>query len=291
MANPEKFNPNNVPGSLYVDTTCIDCGTCFHLAPEIFKEKEDQSFVAIQPSSAHDWVQSKTAMVSCPTNSIGVLNAPLEFKEAHISLPHLIAENVYYCGYTSKDSYGASSFFITHPDGNILIDSPRFHPQLIKEFEELGGVKYMLLTHQDDVADHELFHAHFGCQRFMHASDIKPATEGIEHQIKGAHEQELLKDLLVIPTPGHSQGSVVYLYKNEYLFSGDHIFFDLPSEKLSASNNVCWFSWSKQIESVEKLLPYSFEWILPGHGAWGYKRGDSMKTAMLNLLQDMKNLS
>ncbi len=291
MANPEKLNGNNVPGSLYVDTTCIDCGTCLHLAPDIFKEKEDRSFVALQPASAHEWVSTKAAMVSCPTNSIGVMNAPLEFKEARISLPHLIAGNVYYCGYTSKDSYGASSFLITHPEGNILIDSPRFHPQLVKELEALGGVKSMFLTHQDDVADHELFHAHFGCERFMHEADIGKETESVEHQVEGSEARELLKDFFMIPTPGHSRGHVVYLYKNEYLFTGDHIFFDQNSEQLSASRGVCWYSWTKQVESVERLLTYSFEWVLPGHGGWGYKSSENMKSSMFNLLQDMKTLS
>jgi glyoxylase-like metal-dependent hydrolase (beta-lactamase superfamily II)/ferredoxin len=288
MANLEKLNSNNVPGSLYVDTTCIDCGTCYHLAPGIFKEKDDRSFVAAQPTSTQEWVASKAAMVSCPTNSIGVMDAPLEFKEARISLPHLIAANVYYCGYTSKDSYGASSYLIAHPDGNILIDGPRFHPQLVKELEALGGVKAMLLTHQDDVADHELFHAHFGCERYLHVDDINKDTELVEHQLQGEGPRELFKDLFVIPTPGHSRGHVVYLYKNEYLFTGDHIFFDQEQSKLSASKNVCWYSWAKQMESTEKLLTYSFEWVLPGHGGWGYKARDSMKNSMLTLIQDMK---
>lgn len=288
MANPEKLNVHNVPGSLYVDTTCIDCGTCFHLAPDIFKEKDDRSFVASQPASPHEWTNTKAAMVSCPTNSIGVMNAPVEFRNAMISLPHLIADNIYYCGYTSKESYGASSFLITHPDGNILIDSPRFHPLLVKELEDLGGVQFMLLTHQDDVADHELFSAHFGSERFMHQDDINSDTRRVEHQLKGYEPIELFKDLLMIPTPGHSRGHAVYLYKNEFLFTGDHIFYNQDEEKLTASRNVCWYSWPQQVASTEKLLNYSFEWVLPGHGGWGYKPAAAMKTALTQLIREMK---
>jgi hypothetical protein len=34
------------------------------------------------------------------------------------------------------------------PQGNILVDSPRFNPVLAKRIQELGGVKYMFLTHK-----------------------------------------------------------------------------------------------------------------------------------------------
>src|SRR5688572_9228930 len=113
MASVEKIHPQSVPGSLFVDTTCIDCGTCFHLGPSIFEEaRDDRSFVRAQPATPREWVEAKRAMVSCPTNSIGVTEAPPEFREAPVSLPLLIAENVYYCGYTSRESFGASSYFI-----------------------------------------------------------------------------------------------------------------------------------------------------------------------------------
>jgi len=29
-------------------------------------------------------------------------------------------------------------------------------------------------------------------------------------------------DLLVIPTPGHTRGHVVFLYRKKFLFTGDH---------------------------------------------------------------------
>jgi glyoxylase-like metal-dependent hydrolase (beta-lactamase superfamily II)/ferredoxin len=288
MANLAKQNPDNVPGSLYVDTTCIDCGTCYHLAPDIFLEKDDRSIVKSQPESPLEWTNSKMAMVSCPTNSIGVTNAPLGFKEASINLPHLICERVYYCGYTSKDSYGASSYFINHPEGNILIDSPRFHPALVKELEGMGGVQKLVLSHQDDVADHELFAEHFGCERYIHADDVHSSTKYVEHQLDLNSPLDLYKDFKIIPTPGHTKGHLVFLYKNEYLFTGDHLFFDHEDHSLSASRNVCWYSWEKQIESMENLLQYPFEWVLPGHGGWGYKPQQEMKKALALLIEKMK---
>jgi glyoxylase-like metal-dependent hydrolase (beta-lactamase superfamily II) len=32
------------------------------------------------------------------------------------------------------------------------------------------------------------------------------------------------------------------------------------------SRSVCWYSWSKQVESLRRLLDFRFEWVLPGHG-------------------------
>ena len=289
MANLNLSHPLNVHGSLFVDTTCIDCGTCFHLAPEIFEESSDNhSYVKNQPETPHDWLFAKRALISCPTNSIGVNKAPPPFREALAQFPMLISENVYYCGYTSESSYGASSYLIERPDGNILIDSPRFHPTLVKELEALGGVRTMILTHQDDVADHESFREHFKLERIIHERDVRKTTAMVELKLKGEEILHFLPDLKIIPTPGHTQGHVVILYKNSFLFTGDHIFFDQSTGRPSASREVSWYSWDEQIKSTEKLLEFDFEWVLPGHGGWGFLQRQTMKTRMQDLIACMK---
>ena len=110
------------------------------------------------------------ALVACPTGSIGATQR----HDAHIGIdafPLLLDENVYFCGFTSESSFGAWSYLIVRPGGNVLIDSPRFASQLVKRIEALGGVDQMLLTHKDDVADHDLFRQRFNCERLMHADD------------------------------------------------------------------------------------------------------------------------
>jgi len=71
---------------------------------------------------------------------------------------------------------------------------------------------------------------------------------------------------LGVPTPGHTAGHMVLLYQNRYLFTGDHLAWDREQQCLTAFRDYCWDSWSKQKESLAKLLNYSFEWVLPGHG-------------------------
>ena len=47
---------------------------------------------------------------------------------------------MYFCGYASRDSYGAASWLVTRPDGNVLIDSPRAASVLMDRVAELGDL-------------------------------------------------------------------------------------------------------------------------------------------------------
>lgn len=44
-------------------------------------------------------------------------------------------QGVYHCGYHSESSFAASSYFITRPDGNILIDRCVFFPYFRRKTE------------------------------------------------------------------------------------------------------------------------------------------------------------
>lgn len=128
----------------------------------------------------------------------------------------------------------------------------------------MGGIRYLYLTHRDDVADHHKFHEHFKCDRILHSDDITTDTRNVEIQLTGL-ESFSLDDLLIIPVPGHSKGHTVLLYKN-FLFTGDHLAWSERLNQLVGFPDVCWYSWSKQVESMRQLVNYSFEWVLPGHG-------------------------
>src|SRR5437762_12168537 len=98
--------------------------------------------------------------------------------------PRLIEDDVYICGFNSPKSYGAASYFIRHPHGNWLIDSPRYVPYLVDKFEAMGGLSFVFLTHRDDVADADLFAKKFGAKRLVHEAD-RSAVPGAEILIKG----------------------------------------------------------------------------------------------------------
>jgi glyoxylase-like metal-dependent hydrolase (beta-lactamase superfamily II)/ferredoxin len=290
MANLELRLPENVPGDFFVDSTCIDCDTCTQLASSIFRDHGDQCSVHRQPQTPEEDRLALMALVSCPTGSIGFT----QHHDAHVgidSFPMPIEDNVYFCGFTSESSFGGWSYLITRPEdegGNILIDSPRFATQLVRRIERMGGVKQMLLTHKDDVADHARFNHKFGTLRTMHADD--GATRfGVENVISGESPQKFAEDLLIIPTPGHTRGHVVFLYREKFLFTGDHLAWSPTRQTLTAFRSVSWYSWPEQIRSMEKLLAYDFEWVLPGHGELHHDTKENMRAHLEGCITWMKS--
>ena len=266
MATLQRKRTENTPGNFYVDSSCIDCDTCRWVAPEVFNRQASMSAVYHQPANKQEELEAMQALLACPTASIGTTEKPTGIKQVQQTFPILIKDNVYYCGYHSADSYGSASYLIQRPEGNILIDSPRYTPPLVKQIEAMGGVKYMYLTHRDDVADHQKFHDHFKCDRILHQDDVQPDTSGVEIKLSGTEVTEFDPDLKIIPVPGHSLGHTVLLYKNKFLFTGDHLAWSPYLEQLYAFRRFCWYSWTEQIKSMEKLANYTFEWVLPGHG-------------------------
>jgi glyoxylase-like metal-dependent hydrolase (beta-lactamase superfamily II)/ferredoxin len=253
--------PDNVPGDFFVDSTCIDCDACRVFAPAVFHEAGDQSAVWHQPETPDELLAAQKALIACPTASIGSVTKH-DMTAALAALPEHIDGGVYRCGYTSESSFGAVTYFFD----NILVDSPRFAAPLVKNLERMGAVRRMLLTHQDDVADHEKFHERFGCERVLHRDDVRTRTAGVELKPSGLDPIELEPSLLMIPTPGHTKGHAVFLWQERFLFTGDHLAWSPTRGHLYAFRSACWYSWSEQVNSMARLLDYRFEWVLPGHG-------------------------
>jgi glyoxylase-like metal-dependent hydrolase (beta-lactamase superfamily II) len=257
----------NVPGDFFVDSTCIDCDACRQIAPQTFSESGEYSIVQRQPEQADETKRALMALVACPTGSIGTM----EHHDARIGVnafPELLAENVYYCGFNAESSFGAWSYLIARSEeegGNVLIDSPRYATQLVKRIESLGGIRTMFLTHKDDVADHRRWAETFGCRRIMHADDGAKRL-GVEEVMQGNGPFQIDRDLLAIPVPGHTRGHAVLLYRNRFLFTGDHLAWSPNRNSLIAFRSACWYSWTEQTRSMARLRSYDFEWVLPGHG-------------------------
>src|SRR5271155_1336104 len=171
MANPKKRVPENVPGVFFVDATCINCDACRQIAPSVFAEAAETSFVKVQPVSSAERRQALQALLVCPTGSIGTLGDD-DAKAVLKDFPLLIEEPVYYCGFNSPKSYGGNSYFIRHAAGNWMIDSPKFVTPLVRRLEALGGIAHIFLTHRDDVADAERYAEHFQSRRIIHREEL-----------------------------------------------------------------------------------------------------------------------
>jgi glyoxylase-like metal-dependent hydrolase (beta-lactamase superfamily II)/ferredoxin len=259
----------NVDGEFFVDETCIDCGMCREVAPAIYGRADaiGLSIVERQPASSEEQTRAAMGLIACPTSSIGTLHK-IDLSIARTRFPEPIApdvDDVFACGWASKSSFGASSWLVRRKEGNVLVDSPRASRSLLERIRALGGARYMFLTHRDDVADHAYWHESLGCDRILHAADVTLATRDVEHKLAGSDPIAFAPDLSVIPVPGHTRGSAALLYRDTFLFTGDHLWGDEGS--LDAGRDVCWYSWSEQLRSLARLRDHEFTWVLPGHGA------------------------
>ncbi|KAG6654749.1 hypothetical protein CIPAW_05G167600 [Carya illinoinensis] len=225
--------PQNVDGEFFVDHTCIDCDACRWMAPQTFTRVDEQSAVLKQPT--------------CEEERLKAL------------------QGVYHCGYHSPKSHGAASYLIVHPEGNILIDSPRFTERLASNIEKLGGARYMFMTHEDDIADHERWSKRLKCDRILHSLEVDDSTANVEIKLEGSGPWSLFEDIQLIHTPGHTEGSVCLFYTSlDILFTGDHLF--MTESGLDFSEKFNFYSVPIQLNNVRFLLDLDFRWLLPAHG-------------------------
>lgn len=278
MPSAARRLPTNTPGDLYVDSSCIDCGTCRWMAPETYDARGDQSRVHTQPTAPEARRRAHRALVACPTASIGTATRA-EAAAATADFPLPFAPDVLHCGFHAADSYGAASWLLLRPEGNVLIDSPRFNAPLVKRIEALGGVRWMFLTHRDDVADHQKFRDHFGCERVLHRAEVA-AVGPVERTFDGEVPIQLAPDLELLPTPGHTRGSACLRYRDDVLFSGDTLAWSPSRAHVIAFRDACWYSWPMLQRSIAGLLDRPFSWLLPGHGAPVYLPPTEMRTSL-----------
>jgi glyoxylase-like metal-dependent hydrolase (beta-lactamase superfamily II) len=200
--------------------------------------------------------------------------------------PLVIEEPVFYCGFNSPKSYGGNSYFIRRREGNWLVDSPKFTRPLVGRLEALGGVATIFLTHRDDVADAEKFARHFRALRIIDRRELG-SQPGAEIVLDGDEPTEVAPGFVAIPTPGHTAGHCCLLFGDRFLFTGDHLAWDRDEQRLSASEDYCWYSWPLQTASMRRLAEYRFEWVLPRHGQRVRLRPEAMQAEVFGLAERM----
>jgi glyoxylase-like metal-dependent hydrolase (beta-lactamase superfamily II)/ferredoxin len=280
MARPDLRHPGNVAGAWYVDERCIDCGTCRDLAPATFSDVGPQSVVSCQPQDPEAEEGAWLAAQACPTQSIGASGGRSRPGRLY---PRLLLEGVYDLGYTSPDSFGASSYLVARAEGGLMVDSPRFAPALVRGVEELGGLAHVLLTHRDDVADAERWAEHFGARVWVHEHDRSAAPFATDI-VRGVESVTVVPGVLCIPVPGHTRGSVVWVV-GDVAFTGDSLAWSHDRGDLTAFRNACWHSWPAQLASLERLAASCRpSWVLPGHGARCHLPADELHERLLALV-------
>jgi len=260
MAKLKRALPENAEGNYFVDSSCINCSISRHYAPAIFGDTGTHAYVKRQPVNEHEELSVQQALLACPEKT--------NLSKARDSFPLPLTKEVYLNGFNHRKSYGAHSYFLRVDTGNWLIDSPRFTPHLIHRFEAMGGIKYIFLTHSDDVADAHKYAMHFNAVRIIHQLESH-AQRDAEIILEGDQSQRIDAGEIHF-TPGHTEGHLVLLWNGKYLFSGDHYAWDPPMNHFGSFREHCWYSWDVQIESVRKMAAFkNVIWVFPGHGKWG----------------------
>jgi glyoxylase-like metal-dependent hydrolase (beta-lactamase superfamily II) len=279
---PER-HPENAPGDWYVDTACIDCSAARTVAPGLLVERGGQSVFARQPATPEERLMAWRARLLCPTASVCTER---DAEAPPGVFPEEMTQGVWRLGYNARASYGAHSFLICRAGGNAMVDSPRWTRAVVDALEARGGLSEILLTHRDDVADAERYARHFRARVSIHAAD-RAAAPCADRILDGRDPIALADDLLAIPVPGHTAGSVVYLWERRCLFTGDSLAWSFAAGDLSAFRDFCWYSWPEQTASLRRLLDHDFAWIFAGHGGSHSLPAPEMRARLAALVERM----
>lgn len=279
-------NTDSVPGDWYIDTACINCGASRHVAPGLIAERNDKSVFVRQPVTPEDQLAAWRAVLVCPTASV---RSETKQPRPNVAIfPQQIISGVWRCGFNARSSFGAHSYFVARPDGNLLIDSPRYAAELVNWFDASGGIAHILLSHRDDVADADKYARRFGARVWIHREDSSAAPYATDLLDDGS-ALSIAAGVRAISTSGHTRGSVVYLLEDRVLFSGDSLAWSPREQDLVAFRDACWYSWTELAESLGKLAAYRFEWLLPGHGWLAHLPAKEMSARLLALVARMRN--
>ncbi|MEQ9892680.1 MBL fold metallo-hydrolase [Pectobacterium aroidearum] len=124
----------------------------------------------------------------------------------------------------------AYAYLLVQDTGNILFYSSELQEEY-QHIQELGGIAYQFLSHRDEVGDalaaiKKRFGSRLCCHRLEAplASKVTPVDDLFD-------EREIRQgNIEVIPTPGHTEGSVCFLvrsaYGHTYLFTGDTLYMN-----------------------------------------------------------------
>ncbi len=152
------------------------------------------------------------------------------------------------------------SFVLERSEGNIVI----FHSGRIDEaaddIQALGGADRVLMNHEHESLGGQ---THFDAPYYIHQDDKEAVTDTLQVAGTFTDREQLYDDLEVIPAPGHTPGTTLYLWDNgehRYLFTGDFLCYEgdewrtvvLPSSDREQS-----------IKSLEMIRDLDFDALVP----------------------------
>jgi glyoxylase-like metal-dependent hydrolase (beta-lactamase superfamily II) len=132
------------------------------------------------------------------------------------------------------------AYLLVQDTGNILFYSSGLHDEY-RHMQALGGIAYQYLSHRDEVGAalaeiKKIFGSKLCCHR-LEEPYVKRVTSV---DCLFDKRETLMGNIEVIPTPGHTDGSVCFLVNSvhgkEYLFTGDTIYMNNGKWETRASS-------------------------------------------------------
>ena len=148
----------------------------------------------------------------------------------------------------SPSTHGGKGFLVTGPKYNLMVDTPAFTPRVLNAVRTVGGLRYLFLSHRDEIGEIADLHRATGGAIIMHRSEAGLVPCGVDLVFDTDFEVE--PGVTVIHTPGHSPGSSCLLVHRgdlRVLFTGDHIL--RPGG-----------------QGVRRLLELEFDYMIPCRG-------------------------
>ncbi len=71
MAIEKKRLSKNLAGPFFVDSSCINCGSCWRIDPQHFTSDKQTAYVHAQPSNKNEIAKAFLALTDCPVAAIG----------------------------------------------------------------------------------------------------------------------------------------------------------------------------------------------------------------------------
>jgi glyoxylase-like metal-dependent hydrolase (beta-lactamase superfamily II) len=285
MARLADRHPAGAPGPWYVDDRCIDCDAARQMAPGLIARNpgDGVSVFLRQPQTVEEIEMAWKAVMVCPTRSVG--HETLRRPAAPV-FPEPLGDEVYRLGHNSTDSFGAHSYLVALPEGNVMIDSPRWTREVVEPVERLGGIAHVLLSHRDDVADARRYAEHFRAAVWIHADD-RQAAPYADHVVGSEDPVTVARRVTAFPVPGHTKGSMLFHIAGHLLFSGDSLAWDHERHRLTAFRRACWYSWTAQTASLTRFAHSGlrFDRLFCGHG-WSHD-SDTFHDDLIDLVGRM----
>lgn len=162
-------------------------------------------------------------------------------------------------------TFGGKGFLIVGPKYNVMVDTPACTPRVIQAVRACGGLRYIFLSHRDEIGELATLRRSLGGALILDRSEAPLVRGGVDLPFDADFEVE--PGLWVLQTPGHSPGSACLLLHRgglKVLFTGDHVLRRRAGVPAPLKFPWTW-NWEAQVRSARRLLEFEFDYLVPSH--------------------------